>query len=131
MMSCDCIQSAHGYRTAAETLLRSIRERELNQAQKELYKRQIIGYIFKTYSLYRKAKEDRSSGSTYRVDSDLKSADDIAAETQRTIQLARRTIKGLSMWHRLALCDFPVGYWIWRARVMMGQGGAFIRKWIG
>lgn len=122
MMSCDCIQSAHGYRIAAETLLRNIQERELNQAQKELYKRQIIGYIFKTYSLYRKAKEDRSSGSTYSGCSGLKSADDIAAEIQGTIQLARRTIKGLSMRHRLALCDFPVGYWIWLAWGMIRQG---------
>ena len=131
MMSCDCIQSAHGYRTAAETLLRSIRERKLNQVQEELYKRQIIGYIFKIYSLYRKAKEDRSNRTTYSRCSGLKYADDIAVEIQRTIQLARRTIKGLSMRHRLALCDFPVGYWIWLARVMMGQGESLIRKWIG
>ena len=99
-----------------------MRERELNQVQKELYKRQIISYIFKTYSLYKEAKEDRASRSVYRGCSGLKSADDIAAEIQGTIQLARRTIKGLSMRHRLALCDFPVGYWIWLAWGMIRQG---------
>ena len=61
MMSCDFIQSAHGYRTAAETLLRCMQERKLNQVQKELYKRQILGYIFKIYSLYREAKEKRKA----------------------------------------------------------------------
>ena len=122
MMSCDFVQSALGYITAADTLLHCIQERELNQVQKELYKRQILSYIFKVYHLYWKAKEeteDKSDDSSHYVVSGLKSIDYIAVETQRTIRLARRTIKALSLRHRLVLCDFPVGYRIWLARVMI------------
>lgn len=131
MMSCSHIQSAHGYRTAAETLLRYMCERDLNQAQRELYKRKILGYIFAVYHQYWKAKEEignRTDDLSYDMRSGLKSVDDIAVEMQRTIRLARGTIKGLSLRHRLALLDFPVGYWIWRGRVMMRQGGLFVGR---
>ena len=131
MMSCSHIQSAHGHRTAAETLLRYMCERDLNQAQRELYKRKILGYIFAVYHQYWKAKEEtgnRTDDSSYDICSGLKSVDDIAVEMQRTIRLARGTIKGLSLRHRLALLDFPVGYWIWRGRVMMRQGGLFVGR---
>ena len=128
MMSCSHIQSAHGYRTAAETLLRYMRERDLNQVQKELYKRQIIQNIFAVYYQYWKAKEEtgnRLGVSPYDIRSGLKSVGDIAVESQKTIWLARRTIKGLSLRHKLALFDFPVGYRIWRLWMMM-QGGSII-----
>ena len=103
----------------------------MNQAQRELYKRQILGYIFVAYHQYWKAKEEtgnRTDDSSYDICSGLKSVDDIAVEMQRTIRLARGTIKGLSLRHRLALLDFPVGYWIWRGRVMMRQGGLFVGR---
>ena len=76
------------------------------------------------------AKEEignRTDDLSYDMRSGLKSVDDIAVEMQRTIRLARGTIKGLSLRHRLALLDFPVGYWIWRGRVMMRQGGLMVR----
>lgn len=102
VMTLDLSESAHGYRTAVDTLLRFMGERPLNPAERELYRRQIRDYILKIYGRYIKAKKKQGKGNTAY----LKKIEDDVCET---IRRACRPEVGLPLRFRLFYRRFSIG----------------------
>ena len=102
VMTLDPAESAHGYRTAVDTLLRFMGERLLNPAERELYRQQIRDYILKIYGRYIKAKKKQEKENTAYLE---KIEDDVSGAIRR----ACRPEVGLPLRYRLSFRRFSVG----------------------
>lgn len=116
MMSRDFFLSAHGYRVAIDTLLKYMQKKPMCRMENKLFNKQIIGYIFTIFSLYKKTKRMASNDN---LTGNQPHANDIIADTQDTIRQVCRKAKGFPLSYRLIMRNFKTGYCFWLLHEML------------
>ena len=108
MTGLNPVNSSHGYCVALETIMQRIEKKSLSRSERDIYNKQLMGYVFTIFRRYRTAKQlDKHKNAS---ESDAKR---IISNTSDSINKVFARTTGFPWYYKILFSSFYTGYLYW------------------